>query len=184
MDVSQNTYHRVCSEMREHRSLKQENEMSVNWQDSTSPARLKAVEAANASGEFDHTVPTWDIYCDLREALIWAMLTVGFPPKSGWGINEDNWKAIYVRLQILERVTGCRRKYSNGYGNPTRDMYFTPDEIKSMIGFSVNAGNKTDAEFKKHIWNKLLEGATDNLTPSKRDDPYYWEKLYAPKEAA
>jgi hypothetical protein len=158
--------------------------MSVNWEDSTSPARLKAVEAANASGEFDSTVPTWDIYCDLREALIWALLITGFPPKSGWGLNEDNWKAIYCRLQILERVNGCSRRYNNGAGNPTRDMYFTALEVESMVGLSVNAGNKTDAEFKKDIWKQLLEGATGRLTPSSRveEDPYYWEKIFAPKE--
>ena len=158
--------------------------MSVHWEAGETSAHKLAYKAACASGEFDHTVPSWDIYCDLRHALIMALLVTGFPAKSSWQITEQNWKAVYVRLQILERIIGCQRRYNNGAGNPTRDMYFTPEEVKSMIGLAVNAGNKSDAEFKKYIWNKLLEGATDRLTPIERDDPYYWENLYAPKDVA
>ena len=163
--------------------------MAVNWQDSTSPARVKAIAAAEESGEFDHTVPTWDIYCDLREALIWALLSTGFPAGSEWAINDKNWEAIYVRLQILERVTGSRRVYNNG-DHKTREMFFTPAEIKSVIGLSVNAGNKTEAQFKKWIMNQMFDDAKVKLEaftdPSERevDDPYWWEQLYAPKEAA
>ena len=155
--------------------------MSVNWQDSTSPARLKAYAAAHASGEFDHTVPTWDIYCDLREALIWALLAVKFPPRSPWEITESNWQEIYRRLQIMESVGGCSRRYNNGDG-PTRNMWFTPQEIESMIGLRVNAGNASDAEFKKMIFKRLEESATSKLEswtePSKETDadPYRWER--------
>ena len=157
--------------------------MSVNWQDSTSPARLKAVTAANESGEFDHTVPTWSIYADLREALIYALLMTGFPGRSEWAITEDNWRAVYVRLQILEQVRGCYRVYNNGAGTP-RSMWFTPEEIKSMVGMSVNAGNKTDAQFRKRMFDLMTEDATAQLpcfSPDKDEDPYRWEKLHNPK---
>lgn len=154
--------------------------MSVNWQDTDSPARIKALAAAEASGEFDCEVPTWDIYCDLREALIWALLITGFPPKSGWGITEKNWEQVYKRLYVVERIgaIGCYRRYNNGRYNSTRDMYFTPQEVKSMIGLSVNAGNKTDAEFRKYVISRLMEDASQSLGDSldDRDDPYYRER--------
>jgi hypothetical protein len=113
----------------------------------------------------------------------------GFPPRSSWGITDQNWEEIYCRLQILERVTGCKRRYRNGNRKP-RDMYFQPEEIRSMIGLSVNAGNKSNAEFKAMIWRKLKEEATDKLNfsinpPERRKaDPYYWENLFAPKVEA
>ena len=160
--------------------------MAVHWQDSTSPARIKALAAAEASGEFDPKVPTWDIYCDLREALIWALLSVGFPKDSPWEITEKNWQKIYVRLNILEKANGCRRIYNNGT-HKSREVFFTPQEIESMVGLSVNAGNKSDAEFKKNMMDSLLDDAQAKLEgwtePNERfkKDPYYWEKLHAPK---
>jgi hypothetical protein len=159
--------------------------MSVNWNDSTSKARVYALAAAEASGEFDKTVKTWDIYCDLRYALTWALLITGFPPKSDWGITEKNWEKVYKRLYVLEQVNGCYRVYNNG-SHASREMYFTPEEVKSMIGFSVNAGTKTDAEFKTYIYQRLSADATSKLDDyfhppeSNKDNPYWQEQRYAP----
>jgi len=147
--------------------------MSVNWEDKTSPARLYAIAAAEADGEFNPDVPTWGIYADLREALIWALLITGFPTKSAWQITESNWQQLYKRLSILERINGCYRIYNNG-DHATRSVWFTPEEIRSMVGLSVNAGNKSDAEFKKYIFGKLMERAEENLRDL--DDPY--EEVY------
>ena len=130
-------------------------------------------------------MPTWDIYADLRESLIYALLAVGFPPRSEWAITEQNWQQVYVRVNILEQVRGCMRVYNNGI-MASREIWFTPAEIKSMIGLSVNAGNKSDVEFRKHILNLLerdAEGKLDGfINPSQRslDDPYHWEKLFDP----
>lgn len=160
--------------------------MSLDWQDSTSPARVKALAAAEASGEFDHTVPTWDIYCDLRNSVIWALLITGFPARSEWAITEKNWTEVYCRLQILETVLGCQRRYNNGADNPTRDMYFTPEEIKSLVGLRVNVGNKSHAEFRNEMFERLETTAKSKLDnfinplESRAEDPYYWEKLFAP----
>ena len=148
--------------------------MSVSWQDSTSPARVKAIAAAEASGEFDHTVPTWGVYADLREALIWALLITGFPTKSAWEITERNWQAVYERLCILEQVNGCFRIYNNG-DRKSRSVFFSPEEVRSMVGLSVNAGNKSDAEFRKYIHCKLQERATSSL--QRLDDT--WEQEYS-----
>jgi hypothetical protein len=163
--------------------------MSVNWQDETSPARVKAIKAAEVSGEFDHTVPTWGIYADLREALIYALLVTGFPARSEWAITEKNWEQLFVRLSILETVRSCYRVYNNG-DLASREVRFTPEEIKSMVGLSVNAGNKTDLEFSKHLYRLLERDAKDTLhcfnNPSERTlaDPYYWENLFDPEREA
>ena len=153
--------------------------MSVNWKDDSSPARLYAYAAAHVSGEFDCTVPTWDIYCDLREAMIWALLITGFPSKSQWAITESNWKQVYKRLYVLERTRGCYRRYNNGH-HKVREMYFTPAEVRSMIGLEVNAGNKSDAEFKNHINRLLMEDAEARLKNHEAeklsDDKYAWER--------
>jgi len=153
--------------------------MSVNWKDDSSPARLKAHAAAMASGEFDHTVPTWDIYCDLREALIYALLVVGFPARSDWAITEKNWEEVYKRLHILERYStfGCYRVYNNGDHAP-RQVYFTPEEVRSMIGLSVNAGNKSDTEFRNEIWGKMMVTTTPLLVEANEppDDGYERER--------
>lgn len=148
--------------------------MSVTWEDSTSPARLKAHAAAHASGEFNSMNPTWCIYCDLREALIWALLVTGFPTKSEWAVTESNWQQLYERLSILERINGCYRIYNNG-DHPSREVWFTPEEIRSMVGLSVNAGNKSDAEFKKYIFSRLMERVEANM----RDLDDSWEQVYS-----
>lgn len=161
--------------------------MSVNWQDSTSPARLKAIAAAKVSGEFDPAVPTWRNYADLRESLIYALLVTGFPPRSAWAITEGNWQELFKRLHMVERVGGCRRVYNNG-NRASREVFFTPEEVKSMIGLEVNAGNKSDTEFKRYLWDNLNDCASQALRlhtdPSVRliDDPYYYERLYEPQK--
>ena len=157
--------------------------MSINWDCGETTAHKDAHKAACVSGEFDYTVPTWDIFTDLREALIWGLIAVGFPTKSGWQITEKNWKEIFKRLHILEATTGCRRIYNNGK-HVSRKVYFTPPEIKSMIGMKVNAGNKSDTVFKTFIYKQLEEDAEGVLFRGRRTDPYYYEKLFAPKEAA
>lgn len=155
--------------------------MSVNWEDATSPAREYAYAAATKSGEFDPSVPTWDIYCDLREALIWALLVTGFPAGSQWAITDSNWKQVFKRLYVIERIPaiGCFRIYNNG-DKPARSMFFTPEEVKSMIGLAVNAGNKTDAEFKKFVMKKMTEGAEQSIRDCLDDtlNPYYWERRH------
>ena len=140
--------------------------MSVNWDCGKTAAHKHAKEAASISGEFDYKVPTWDVFCDLRVALIWALLIVKFPKDSCWKITEKNWEVVYKRLHILERVNGCYRKYGNGI-KKTRDMYFKPEEIKSMIGMAVNAGDMSDAKFKTYIYRQLMDRADVNISISK-----------------
>ena len=157
--------------------------MAINWDCGETTAHKHAHEAACVSGEFDYTEPTCDVFTDLREALIWGLIAVGFPSKSPWQITEKNWQVIYKRLHIYEATQGCKRIYNNG-SRKAREVYFTPPEIKSMIGMKVNAGNKSDTVFKNFILKRLDEEADVRLAPGRHNDPYYWEKLYAPKETA
>lgn len=169
--------------------------MSVNWECGDTAAHKHAYQAmkdagigSDENGDWERIIPTWDIYCDLREALIWSLVGVKFPANSSWVITEDNWEAVYRRVHIYEKITGCSRRYNNGTrrGDKTRDMYFQPEEIKSMIGLRVNAGNATDAEFRKNMYDRLWDMADQMLKSYYRDldkdDPYEWERKYGKPE--
>lgn len=132
--------------------------MAVNWRDGDCAARNEAYEAACRGGEFNWQVEEWDEYTDLREALIWALILVKFPANSRWKISEKNWKEIFTRLHILESTLGCYRLLEKG-----KELYFQTSEVHSMIGFEVNAGNQSDAEFRKLIMYRLKENATNHL---------------------
>ena len=139
--------------------------MAVNWEAGDTAAHKHARKAQDDAGiGFDEDdcwesiTPTWDIYTDLREAVIWGLIAVGFPSKSPWQITQANWKTVFKRLYIYEQITGCSRIYNNG-NHKVRKVYFEPEEIQSMIGLAVNAGNKTDAEFNKSMMARSIDGA-------------------------
>lgn len=145
--------------------------MSVNWDSSACAAHHKALKAAMVSNEFDNTVKEWDEYTDLRDALIWALLIVKFPAKSEWKITQGNWEEIYLRLHILEIIGKPYRIYSvPDKDDPTkasttdrRKVYFSPEEIFSMIGLAVNAGNLSKAKYQSYIYKELLKKAEFSL---------------------
>lgn len=137
--------------------------MPVNWECSKCAAYKVARSIAEKNGEFDSKTEEWIEFADLREALIWALLVVKFPPKSVWAITEQNWQTIYKRLYMLEKVGGAYRSYMN-----KDDVYFSPEEIHSMIGFRVNAGSMSDAEYKKYIYTVLSRDAETNLVSYER----------------
>ena len=125
--------------------------MAVNWECSECEAYLTAKKFADDSKE-------WREFADLREALIWGLLCTGFPPKSDWAITEKNWEQVYTRLRIKENVQGCSRIYHPASeGEKPRKMWFTPEEVHSMIGLGVNAGNKSDTEFKNWCYKAMAE---------------------------
>ena len=117
--------------------------MSVNWDSSKCAAYIEAHKFSSDSKE-------WRDYVDLRDSLIWALVAIGFPPKSEWAINKKNWRKVYARLFFFEKCTDAYRQFNNA-----PDMFFSPEEVQSMIGLSVNAGNKTDAEFRKHCFTLM-----------------------------
>jgi len=139
--------------------------MAVQWECGETAAHKHAIKAQEDAGIgfddndcWERITPTWDIYTDLREAVIWGLCVVGFPPDSQWKITEDNWKEVFKRLYIYEQITGCSRIYNNG-DHKVRKMYIEPEEIYSLIGMAVNAGNKTNAEFYKAMMVRPIDGA-------------------------
>ena len=93
--------------------------------------------------------PKVDEFRWLRDSLIYALLVTGFPPKSPWKITEANVDEVFTRLNALEKIGGAyRTRFSSN-----EEIPFTYDELKSMIGLAVNAGNKSKTEFLKTLWN-------------------------------
>jgi hypothetical protein len=107
------------------------------------------------------------------------LIITRFPAGSQWAITDSNWEQVFKRLYVIERIPaiGCFRIYNNG-DKPARKMFFTPEEVKSMIGLAVNAGNLTDAEFKTYVMKKMTEGAEQSIKDSLDDTlkPYYRER--------
>jgi hypothetical protein len=125
--------------------------MSIRW-DCSDTAAFDAVSEHDADSD------KWRDYCNLRDSVIYAMLVVGFPAKSEWKITNSNWKEVYARLHMYERGTYAWRTLN------LEPVYFTPDEIKSLVGLEVNAGNKTDAEFTKSLMAAMRKSACEALS--------------------
>ena len=136
--------------------------MPVTWDCGECQAYIDAVAALpETDDDSKYDTKDWTRFADLREALIWGLLAVGFPAGS-WKITEKNWREVYKRLHIMEIVGGVYRSYYRK-DKPNKDVYFSASEVHSMIGLSVNAGNKSKAEFKKMIMNKLEDKAKYRL---------------------
>jgi len=137
--------------------------MSVNWECAKCEAYLIAKEFGKGS-------PEWTAFADMRESLIWVLLVTGFPSKSGWVITEKNWEEVYLRIAAIERVADAYRIYHPAEGETkSKKVYFTPEEIHSMIGFAVNAGNKSITEFKKWLYERAIEDAGYDLRAYKKE---------------
>ena len=137
--------------------------MAVNWECAKCEAYLTVKEFGKGS-------PEWMAFADMRESLIWVLLVTGYPSKSGWQITEKNWEEIYLRIAAVERVAGAYRIYHPAEGETkSKKVYFTPEEIHSMIGFAVNAGNKSITEFKKWLYERAIRDAGYDLRAYKRE---------------
>ena len=151
--------------------------MPVTWEAGDTAAHKSAHKAACAAGEFDHEVPEWTAYYHLRESLINALLIVQFPHDSTWGITEENWEETFTRLYVYEQTNECCRRFfvedpdNPGKVHPTerRVVWFTPEEVRSMIGLRVNAGCMTNTQFATKIINDLRRDAAGSITRFKRN---------------
>ena len=136
--------------------------MAVHWQTSECEAYKTAKAADDASPEKDGESDEWRKFCVMRDALIWALIRVGFPGNSEWKITEDNWEQVFIRIHMLEHGTDAyRTRYTEDH--EVKPVYFKPFEIRSMIGMSVNAGNKSEQKFTAEIISQLKREATDSL---------------------
>lgn len=138
--------------------------MSVNWNCSTCPAYIEA-------DKHDEDSKEWREFVNLRESLIWGLLITGYPVKSEWAITDDNWREIFTRLNMVERVSGAYRSYHREKSEGgVKYVFFTPAEVKSMIGLRVNAGNKSNREFSNWIEKRLREEAGRKITRFEESD--------------
>ena len=112
--------------------------MSLDWNSSECAEyqRVKALKDAADGNE----CPEWEDFALLRESAVWATLITGFP-KGQWCITEENWREMFRRFNLYEMMRGAMRTI-NG-----EDTFFTPAEVRKLIGLTTNAGNTSDAKF-------------------------------------
>jgi len=81
--------------------------------------------------------------------LTYASLSAGFNI-----ITEANYKEIYTRIHMQEKLFGAyRQKIEEGEGV---QVFYTLQEIKDHVGFETNASPKTRAQFTKQMWDNML----------------------------
>ena len=72
-------------------------------------------------------------------AMIWYMMTIGFMQ-----ITEDNWKKVYARLLLWQRLFDAE------------GFKVTPQIVYDRIGLSTNCNNETDAQWRKRIFDIFM----------------------------
>ena len=148
--------------------------MAVHWDCSECQAYADAKAADDAADTEKGESDEWQAFAVMRESLIWALLSAKFPPGS-WKITEKNWKEVFKRINMLERATEAWRTKPDAERKRRIPVYFKPDEIRSMIGMSVNAGDQTDRQFDKMLLDRLRRDTDQTLR--------YWEEAQEPEKA-
>ena len=74
-------------------------------------------------------------------ALSFGLMGVGIN-----AITEANYKKVFNRLYVWERLHGTMRNYSTGASKE-----FTLAEVKAWIGFSTNVSYLTPTQFLKRL---------------------------------
>lgn len=119
--------------------------MAVNWQCTTCAAYKAAMTKDEDSDD-------WREFVSLRDSLIYALLVTQFPviddDGGHWAIMKDNWEETYIRLYMYEHAMQPMR-VDPKIGAPK--IYFTPSEVRSMIGLHVNAGTQSQEDFEQHL---------------------------------
>lgn len=97
----------------------------------------------------------------VTDGLIWSLFFVDIGR-----ITEDNWREVYARIHMYEKVDGAYLYEVTDDG--MQDRYITPQDVYDHIGLSVNvADNK--AKFKKKIWGVLEDSAKRELKSWERE---------------
>ena len=144
--------------------------MSVNFKCGDCPAYLAAME-------FDEESNEWKDFTNMRHCLMMVLVSVQFPKGPSWAITKQNWEEVFIRVHMWEQVIGALRLGfeqvdSDDNGKPPLEkisIYFTPDEIESMIGFQVNAGAQTDKQYDSHLGTVLRRNAQTELRRVQHD---------------
>ena len=143
--------------------------MAVNarWTDCPLYIKVKALEEGDPNFE-----DAWAYFNNLSYVLSMALVGVQFPEKdendydTPWAITKDNWEEVFIRLSIWEHLWGALRIVLDDEleGKPISEAkYLDPAEIQGMIGMSVNAGTRCDAEFGVAIYDNLKYKAQRRL---------------------
>lgn len=143
--------------------------MSLNWDTSECERyqKLKAAHLARVAANLEASDKEVEFesgmleFIELRDAVVWGTLCTRYPP-GPWKITEENWKEMFTRLLTYEKLYGAMRKKSLG-GFESMDIFFTPEEIRSLIGLTTNVGNYTNRQFWAEIARRLKEQAKDHL---------------------
>ena len=131
--------------------------MSVTYNYGTCEAYLAAKEHEDDSGE-------WRDFTLLLSTMVMMLLVVKFPKDSEWGITDSNWRDVFSRFRRFEIVDGAWRYLQK------QPRKITPQEVRSMIGLRVNAGNQTQAQFEKILKTRLIEAAEAALRDDERSE--------------
>lgn len=88
----------------------------------------------------------------ITEKLIWMTMILGIPR-----ITEKNVEKFTHRFFMYEKV--CGTVLGKRDENKVLQPMVGSEQIRRRVGLSTNASSKTDAEFKKFMWEKLEEEA-------------------------
>lgn len=91
-------------------------------------------------------------------ALVW----VSIPCAWGWKLTEENYEEAFTRIHMYEHTRGAMRHKTGTDGKP-EEIFFTLDEIKKHIGFSVNVSPITKGQFDKKLAGMQRDDASREL---------------------
>lgn len=120
---------------------------------------------AHRGGKIEEQMRTWaDLIID------YCGLIIGIP-----SITEDNWKRVYRRIHVYERITspGGSIHYTDIDGHASR--YVKPAEVKRMIGLTTNGVRKDREEFVDSLFSSVddkVDYEDDDLKLEERDAWY------------
>ena len=91
-------------------------------------------------------------------SLVW----VSIPCAWGWKLTEENYEEAFMRIHMYEHTRGAMRSKAGADGK-AEEVFFTLDEVKKHIGFSVNVSPITKAQFDKKLAGMQREDARREL---------------------
>ena len=81
--------------------------------------------------------------------LVWLTMSIGIRY-----ITEKNFEQFFHRVFIYEHAVGASR-----YDKDRNEKFFTLQEVHDNIGLRSNADERTEANFRKMIFENLMDGA-------------------------
>ena len=73
------------------------------------------------------------------------------------GITAENADEFYARVHLVEKMTGALRTGWEKGGTP-KEIFLTPAEIKSCIGYTINVGQESRSKFMNGWVKNCMDG--------------------------